>query len=420
MPLPQPILSCSPILVYTLSHWPTTTTTTTTTTATTTTTTTTTATTTTTTTTTPSTTTTTTMTPRRPLPRQPQRQPPPPPRQRPTPQERHPRRPQQRPPQPQLRQPRQPQQRPHHHRHNFDKHHHHHYHHHNNDNHGDHYNDNHHNHDHDTHHHNDHHNNDDHHYHHHHHHFHHHDNHNDNYDTTTTTATTTTITTTTTTTTATTPPTTALDVTSTWKLFLFIYYYTSGLQTTLSYLQSYIVVHIRCETLSSCAHSSIVRLLPTKQDLTYQVHLSQPPPFLSTINVPPLNLAMKAMCVCHTLSLRVPYTQHWAGETSPHSSRHGCCFPSHANEAMGISWMGMWTHVPVPACAGHGRRCAQLGSTRPLMGVRGRSLGAERITDSPWASLCAAGMSITFPSSFSFQTVCFQPAFLTHQLRQLP
>ena len=102
------------------------------------------------------------------------------------------------------------------------------------------------------------------------------------------------------------------------------------------------------------------------------------------------------------------------------SRGHGCCFPSHANEAMGISWMGMWTHAPVPACAGHGRRCAQLGSTRPLMGVRGRSLGAERITDSPWASLCAAGMSITFPSSFSFQTVCFQPAFLTHQLRQLP
>ena len=117
-------------------------------------------------------------------------------------------------------------------------------------------------------------------------------------------------------------------------------------------------------------------------------------------------------CVC--VSTSVPKRK------LKNSRGHGCCFPSHANEAMGISWMGMWTHVPVPACAGHGRRCAQLGSTRPLMGVRGRSLGAERITDSPWASLCAAGMSITFPSSFSFQTVCFQPAFLTHQLRQLP
>ena len=124
-----------------------------------------------------------------------------------------------------------------------------------------------------------------------------------------------------------------------------------------------------------------------------------------------LILTCVCVCVCPPLFLR--------GKLK-NSRGHGCCFPSHANEAMGISWMGMWTHVPVPACAGHGRRCAQLGSTRPLMGVRGRSLGAERITDSPWASLCAAGMSITFPSSFSFQTVCFQPAFLTHQLRQLP
>ena len=123
-------------------------------------------------------------------------------------------------------------------------------------------------------------------------------------------------------------------------------------------------------------------------------------------------LVCVCVCVSHSVS---------KSPIHPTLSRgHGCCFPSHANEAMGISWMGMWTHVPVPACAGHGRRCAQLGSTRPLMGVRGRSLGAERITDSPWASLCAAGMSITFPSSFSFQTVCFQPAFLTHQLRQLP
>ena len=28
---------------------------------------------------------------------------------------------------------------------------------------------------------------------------------------------------------------------------------------------------------------------------------------------------------------------------------HGSCFPSHANEAMGFSRMGMWTHIPVPA-----------------------------------------------------------------------
>ena len=32
------------------------------------------------------------------------------------------------------------------------------------------------------------------------------------------------------------------------------------------------------------------------------------------------------------------------------SSRgHGSCFPSHANEAMGFSRRGMWTHIPVPA-----------------------------------------------------------------------
>jgi len=28
---------------------------------------------------------------------------------------------------------------------------------------------------------------------------------------------------------------------------------------------------------------------------------------------------------------------------------HGSCFPSHANEAMGSSRKGMWTHIPVPA-----------------------------------------------------------------------
>ena len=28
---------------------------------------------------------------------------------------------------------------------------------------------------------------------------------------------------------------------------------------------------------------------------------------------------------------------------------HGSCFPSHANEAMGFSRRGMWTHIPVPA-----------------------------------------------------------------------
>ena len=34
----------------------------------------------------------------------------------------------------------------------------------------------------------------------------------------------------------------------------------------------------------------------------------------------------------------------------PRFSRgHGSCFPSHANEAMGFSWKGVWTHIPVPA-----------------------------------------------------------------------
>ena len=28
---------------------------------------------------------------------------------------------------------------------------------------------------------------------------------------------------------------------------------------------------------------------------------------------------------------------------------HGSCFPSHANEAMGLSRGGVWTHIPVPA-----------------------------------------------------------------------
>ena len=28
---------------------------------------------------------------------------------------------------------------------------------------------------------------------------------------------------------------------------------------------------------------------------------------------------------------------------------HGSCFPSHANEAMGFSRKGTWTHAPVPA-----------------------------------------------------------------------
>ena len=28
---------------------------------------------------------------------------------------------------------------------------------------------------------------------------------------------------------------------------------------------------------------------------------------------------------------------------------HGSCFPSHANESMGSSRKGMWTHIPVPA-----------------------------------------------------------------------
>ena len=28
---------------------------------------------------------------------------------------------------------------------------------------------------------------------------------------------------------------------------------------------------------------------------------------------------------------------------------HGSCFPSQANEAMGFSRRGMWTHIPVPA-----------------------------------------------------------------------
>ena len=31
------------------------------------------------------------------------------------------------------------------------------------------------------------------------------------------------------------------------------------------------------------------------------------------------------------------------------SRGHGSCFPSHANEAMGFSRKGMWTHIPAPA-----------------------------------------------------------------------
>ena len=31
------------------------------------------------------------------------------------------------------------------------------------------------------------------------------------------------------------------------------------------------------------------------------------------------------------------------------SRGHGSCFPSRANEAMGFSRKGMWTHIPVPA-----------------------------------------------------------------------
>ena len=35
--------------------------------------------------------------------------------------------------------------------------------------------------------------------------------------------------------------------------------------------------------------------------------------------------------------------------TSLYCTGHGSCFPSHANEAMGFSRKGMWTHIPVPA-----------------------------------------------------------------------
>ena len=36
-------------------------------------------------------------------------------------------------------------------------------------------------------------------------------------------------------------------------------------------------------------------------------------------------------------------------KTSVHCRGHGSCFPGHANEAMGFSRVGMWTHIPVPA-----------------------------------------------------------------------
>ena len=40
---------------------------------------------------------------------------------------------------------------------------------------------------------------------------------------------------------------------------------------------------------------------------------------------------------------------------------HGSCFPSHANEAMGFSRKGMWTHIPAPATETFGQVVPLLG-----------------------------------------------------------
>ena len=54
------------------------------------------------------------------------------------------------------------------------------------------------------------------------------------------------------------------------------------------------------------------------------------------------------LCVCVT-----PWFQGFSTLSPFHlpttSRGHGSCFPSHANEAMGFSRKGMWTHIPVPA-----------------------------------------------------------------------
>ena len=47
---------------------------------------------------------------------------------------------------------------------------------------------------------------------------------------------------------------------------------------------------------------------------------------------------------------------------------HGSCFPSHANEAMGFSRKGTWTHAPVPAIYIYIYRVPPLGAYKSQLG----------------------------------------------------
>ena len=58
--------------------------------------------------------------------------------------------------------------------------------------------------------------------------------------------------------------------------------------------------------------------------------------------------ACVGVCVCVTPCAK-GFNATVSTTTIPQGRGHGSCFPSHANEAMGFSRKGMWTHIPVPA-----------------------------------------------------------------------
>ena len=61
-------------------------------------------------------------------------------------------------------------------------------------------------------------------------------------------------------------------------------------------------------------------------------------PLFSSSCLSGLSRLRPGVCVCVTTKGR-----------QSQSRGHGSYFPSHANEAMGFSRKGMWTHIPVPA-----------------------------------------------------------------------
>ena len=112
----------------------------------------------------------------------------------------------------------------------------------------------------------------------------------------------------------------------------------SGLQSRLHTIRKYTFP----PSSADAAAAELVNLYVQKGHNYHACHrFLKKAPNAATCVCPPLDKGSSAT----TLSMLFTYL----GQPLYMSRGHGSCFPSHANEAMGFSRKGMWTHIPVPA-----------------------------------------------------------------------